>query len=99
MAFRAGRLKDHDLDGIAGLELGCSFDAEGEHFVLRDDGLGLGPDIDDEAIGRSAHDHPLDDLATAEVSWLGILKFEECPHVHLDFGGCGFGGGRLGGIW
>jgi len=65
---------------------------------LGDDGLGLGPDIDDEAIGRSAHDHPLDDFATAKLAGLSVLHFEERPHIHLHFGGFCFGGGCLGGI-
>ena len=93
MPFRRRRLQDHDLDGVAGLKLGGPIDTEGEHLALRDHGFGLGPDIDDQAIGRRAHDHPLDDFAAAKLTRLRILHFEERPHVHLfDCGGFWLGG-------
>ena len=83
VAFRRRRLQDHHLDGVASLQLGRAIDAEGEHLALGDDRFSLRAHIDDEAVGRSAHDHPLDNLAAAEVARLRGFRIEKRPHVHF----------------
>ena len=93
MPFGAGRLQDHHLDGVAGLETCASLGSEGEHFALRDDGFGLCPDVNNQPIRGGTHDHAFDDFTPSKVVGLSRLGIEEGPHVHFLvgfwFGGCG----------
>ena len=102
VALRAHRLQDHHADAVARLQAALAVRAQREHLALGDDRLGLGADVDDDAVGRGAHDDALDDLAAAEAAGLSGLRFEQGGHVHLGArlgrrrGGLG-GRGRFGG--
>ena len=93
------RLEDHHADRVAGLQAALALGAHGEHLALGNDGLCLGADIDDDAIGRGAHDDATDDLAATEAPGLGSFGFEKGGHVHLSarFGPSG-SGRREGGL-
>ena len=57
------RLDDVDENLVVHLELAFGVGAQRLHLVAQDDALGLGADIDEDAIAVPAHDGAVDDFA------------------------------------